>query len=78
MSKEEIEKMQRDAEAHAEEDKKAKEAIEIKNKADTLVYQCEKLLKDLGDKIPEDKKKSGRRGHCQGERSDRTQTTPTR
>jgi len=50
--------MQRDAETHAEEDKKAKEAIEIKNNADTLAYQCEKQLKDLGDKVPEDKKKS--------------------
>ena len=58
LSKEEVEKMQRDAEAHAEEDKKAKEAIEIKNNADTLAYQCEKQLKDLGDKVPEDKKKS--------------------
>ena len=57
MSKEEVEKMQRDAESHAEEDKKAKEAIEIKNNADTLAYQCEKQLKDLGDKVPEDKKK---------------------
>src|SRR6476646_9893250 len=57
LSKEEVEKMQREAEAHAEEDKKAKEAIEIKNNADTLAYQSEKQLKDLGDKIPEDKRK---------------------
>src|SRR5438477_3743136 len=57
LSKEEIEKMQREAEAHAEEDKKAKEAIEIKNNADNLAYQCEKQLKDLGDKISGDKKK---------------------
>ena len=57
LSKEEIEKMQRDAETHAEEDKKAKEAIEIKNNADTLAYQSEKQLKDLGDKVPEDKRK---------------------
>ena len=42
---------------HAEEDKKAKEAIEIKNNADTLAYQCEKQLKDLGDKVPEEKRK---------------------
>jgi len=48
--------MHRDAEAHAEEDKKAKEAIEIKNNADTLAYQCEKQLKDLGDKVSGDKK----------------------
>ena len=46
-----------DAEAHAEEDKKAKEAIEIKNNADMLAYQCEKQLKELGDKISGDKKK---------------------
>ena len=56
-SKEEVEKMQRDAEAHAEEDKKAKEAIEIKNNADMLAYQAEKQLKELGDKVPEDKRK---------------------
>jgi molecular chaperone DnaK len=57
LSKEEVEKMQRDAETHAEEDKKAKEAIEIKNNADTLAYQSEKQLKELGDKVPEDKRK---------------------
>src|SRR5207249_9541410 len=57
LSKEEVEKMQREAEAHAEEDKKAKEAIEIKNNADMLAYQSEKQLKELGDKIPGDKKK---------------------
>ncbi|MFN2475670.1 MAG: molecular chaperone DnaK [Chthoniobacterales bacterium] len=56
LSKEEVEKMQRDAETHAEEDKKAKEAIEIKNNADTLAYQCEKQLKDLGDKVAPDKR----------------------
>src|SRR6476619_2672194 len=57
LSKEEVEKMQREAETHAEEDKKAKEAIEIKNNADTLAYQSEKQLKELGDKISGDKKK---------------------
>jgi len=57
LSKEEVEKMQRDAETHAEEDKKAKEGIEIKNNADTLAYQSEKQLRDLGDKVPEDKRK---------------------
>ena len=49
--------MQQEAEAHAEEDKKRKEAIEIKNNADTLAYQFEKQLKELGDKVPDDKKK---------------------
>jgi molecular chaperone DnaK len=57
LAKEEVEKMQREAESHAEEDKKAKEAIEIKNNADMLAYQSEKQLKELGDKIPADKKK---------------------
>ena len=57
LSKEEIEKMQREAESHAEEDKKAKEGIEIKNNADMLAFQSEKQLKDLGDKVPADKKK---------------------
>ena len=43
--------MQREAESHAEEDRKAKEAIEIKNNADMLAYQSEKQLKELGDKF---------------------------
>ena len=57
LSKDEIEKMRKEAEAHADEDKKAKEAIEIKNNADTLAYQSEKQLKELGEKIPADKRK---------------------
>src|SRR5207247_10297220 len=57
LAKEEVERMKREAEGHAEEDKKAKEAIEIKNNADMLAYQCEKQLKELGDKISGDKKK---------------------
>jgi molecular chaperone DnaK len=52
LSKEEVEKMQRDAESHAEEDKKVKEAAEVRNNADNLAYQCEKQLKELGEKIP--------------------------
>ncbi|MEO6753245.1 MAG: molecular chaperone DnaK [Chthoniobacteraceae bacterium] len=52
LSKDEVEKMQRDAEAHAEEDKKLKESAEVRNNADNLAYQCEKQLKDLGEKIP--------------------------
>lgn len=50
MSKEDIDRMVKEAEAHAAEDKKQKEAIEIKNNADSLVYQAEKTVKDLGDK----------------------------
>ncbi|MCX6720465.1 MAG: molecular chaperone DnaK, partial [Candidatus Staskawiczbacteria bacterium] len=57
ISKEEVEKMKKDAEIHATEDKKKQEVIEIKNTADALVYTCEKTLKDSADKIkPEDKK----------------------
>lgn len=57
LSKDEIEKMKKDAEVHAEEDKKKKEAIETKNMADTLVYTTEKALRDAGDKITADEKK---------------------
>ncbi len=56
LSKDEVEKMQRDAETHAEEDKKAKENIEVRNNADSLAYQCEKQLSELGDKIDAAKK----------------------
>src|ERR1700677_782166 len=58
LSKDEIEKMQKEAELHADEDKKAKESIEIRNNADSLAYQSEKQLKELGDKVPADKKQS--------------------
>jgi molecular chaperone DnaK len=50
MSKDDIDRMVKEAEAHAAEDKKQKEAIEIKNNADNLVYQAEKAIKDMGDK----------------------------
>ncbi len=57
LSKEEVEKMQQDAEAHAEDDKKKKEKIELKNQADTLIYTAEKTLRDAGDKVkPDDKR----------------------
>ena len=51
LSKEEIDKMVRDAEIHADEDKKKREAIEARNHADSLVYSTEKSLKDFGDKV---------------------------
>ncbi len=54
LSKDEIEKMRKDAEAHAEEDKKRREEVEIRNEADNLVYRSEKMLKDAGDKVPGD------------------------
>ena len=57
LSEDEIEKMKKDAEVHAEEDKKKKEQVEVKNNADTLVFTTEKALKEAGDKISADKKK---------------------
>lgn len=54
LSEQEIEKMTKDAEAHAEEDKKKREAIEIRNAAETLVYSSEKALKDAGDKVKQE------------------------
>ena len=51
LSKEEIDKMVQDAEAHASEDKKKRELIEARNQADSLAYQTEKSLKEYGDKI---------------------------
>ena len=52
LSDEEIEKMTRDAEAHAEEDKKRRQVIDLKNQADQLVYSTEKTLKEHGGKVP--------------------------
>ncbi len=51
LSKEEVEKMKKEAELHVEEDKKKKELIEAKNIADNLIYTSEKTLKELGDKV---------------------------
>jgi molecular chaperone DnaK len=57
LSKEEIERMKADAELNAESDQKAREEVELINKADTTIFQSEKSLKDLDDKISEDDKK---------------------
>jgi len=57
VSKEEVEKMKKEAEIHAEEDKKRQELIEAKNLADGLVYTTEKLLKESGDKFDPEAKK---------------------
>ena len=56
MSKEDIDKAVRDAERFAEEDKKQKEAVEIKNQAENTIFQTEKTMNELGDKITEDDK----------------------
>ncbi|RPI70696.1 MAG: molecular chaperone DnaK, partial [Ignavibacteriales bacterium] len=56
LSKEEIEKMKRDATEHAAEDKKKKESVEVKNQADTLIFQTKKQMTEMGDKITADQK----------------------
>jgi len=56
LSKDEVEKMRKDAEAHAEEDRKQREEIETRNEADNAVYRSEKMLKDNADKISGDDK----------------------
>ena len=56
MSKEDIEKAVRDAEMHASEDKKAREAVEAKNAAESLIFQSEKALGELGDKVSDSEK----------------------
>jgi len=53
LSDSEIDKMVKDAEAHRAEDEKSREAIELKNQADNLCHSAEKMLKDLGDKVPD-------------------------
>jgi molecular chaperone DnaK len=56
LSEDEVERMRKEAEAHAEEDVRHKELIEARNAADNTVYTAEKLLRDMGDKVPDDLK----------------------
>jgi molecular chaperone DnaK len=56
LSDSEVERMRKDAEAHAEDDRKRKELIEARNTADNAVYTAEKALRDLGEKVPVDVK----------------------
>ena len=56
MSKEDIQKAVDEAAKYAEEDKKRKEAVDVKNNADNLVFQCEKALADFGDKVSAEEK----------------------
>lgn len=58
LSEEEVEKMKKDAEVHAEEDKKKREEIDVKNQAEALAYSTEKTLKEHGDKVDDATKKS--------------------
>ena len=56
LSKEEVDQLVKDAEAHSEEDKKRRETVEIRNQADSLIYGTEKNLQEHGEKIPEEEK----------------------
>jgi len=56
LSDEEVERMVTDADSHADDDRKRKEEVEVRNTADSLVYATEKTLKELGDKVPADAK----------------------
>ena len=56
LSKDEIDRMMREAEAHADEDKQRREEVEVRNTAESLVYQTEKFLADNADKVPADAK----------------------
>jgi len=56
LSKDDVEKMKRDAESHASEDRKKRELVDKKNQADSVAYQMEKQLKELGDKVNADEK----------------------
>ncbi len=57
LSDDEVDRMVKDAESHAEEDKAKKDEIEVRNQADSLAYGTEQTLKELGDKVPADTKK---------------------
>ena len=58
LSDDEVDRMVKDAESHAEEDKKRKDEIEVRNQVDSLAYSTEQTVKDLGNKVPEDQKKA--------------------
>jgi molecular chaperone DnaK len=54
LPKEEVEKMKQEAETYAEEDRRRREEIELRNQADSMAYQTDKTLRELGDKVPPD------------------------
>jgi len=56
LSKDEVEKMRRDAESHADDDRKRREEVELRNEADSSVYRSEKMLRENGEKLPADRK----------------------
>ena len=76
LSKDEVDRMMKDAESHAEEDKKRKEEIEARNKADQAVYGAEKMLQDMGAKLaPQRQGGGGDRHRAVEERRSRPTTS---
>ena len=75
LDKDDIDQMVKDAEAHAEEDRRRREEAEVRNQADTLVYQTEKLLREQGDKISR-RREGGGRGRARRPQ-DGARTAPT-
>ena len=74
LSKDEVDKMMREAESHAEEDRKRKEEIETRNQADQAAYAAERMLKDAGDKLSASDRAADRigdRGSQEGDREER-------
>ena len=61
--------MRKDAEAHAEEDRKRKELIEARNNADNTVYAAEKAMREFGDKVPAEVRSRGRSQGCRSQES---------
>ncbi|MDR1497535.1 MAG: molecular chaperone DnaK [Puniceicoccales bacterium] len=77
LSKDEVEKLRKEAEIHADEDKKAREAVEVRNQLDSLVFQVEKQVKELGEKIPPDIKNEIEPLLAEGKKLLEDKNTPT-
>ena len=75
LAKDDIERMVKDAESHADEDRRRREEAEVRNSADTLVYQTEKLLREQGDKITGDEKSTVEAKLARAQGRPRTATT---
>jgi molecular chaperone DnaK len=69
LGKEEVERMQREAEAHAEEDQRRLAEVDAKNRLDTLIYQTEKLVKENQERLPEAERKAAEEAVAQGRRA---------
>ncbi len=78
LSKDEVDRMMREAESHAEEDKKRREEIEARNRADQAVYAAERMLRDTGDKLTASDRSAIESAIARSEEGDRSRTTRPR